>query len=460
MRLIELLVPDEDLDALTRTLEQEDVDYVCQRAWNGDEKEWLVEFPLPTDAQGHIQQELQAADIDMDRYRITTQVESATTPTTAMLEDRFARDFDPLVVPELRSKARDMSRDWRSFLAMLLLSSIIATGGLLVGSSAVVVGSMVIAPIVGPVLTAAVGGVTGDEEMLLHSVWMQAAGLLVALAGATAFGLGLQVVGVFPSTLAVTSLDLIGLRVAPTTVTLAVGLASGAAAGYGLTTKGPTSLIGVMIAAALIPAGATVGIALAWGEFRVAAGAALVLLVSLLLVNLGAYAVLRRFYDASGSLLPTSASLRRRFTVGVTAVLVVALLGAVGVATAQQLAFESTVNEQVSATFEQPAYGDLSVVSVTTEYESRVFDSPATVTVVATGERDTPPPGLADAVQRRLAAATDREVAVRIHVETYQRAGSDRLAPRNRANARSVTLDDDAGARGRIRPGAVGTDEV
>ena len=45
-------------------------------------------------------------------------------------------------------------------------------------------------------------------------------------------------------------------------------IAAGSASAFGVTTKGPTSLIGVMIAAALIPAAGTVGIAVVWVFLR------------------------------------------------------------------------------------------------------------------------------------------------------------------------------------------------
>lgn len=84
-----------------------------------------------------------------------------------------------------------------------------------------------------------------------------------------------------PETLAITSLDLISVRLSPGVLSAAIGLAAGAAAAFGLTTSGPTSLIGVMIAAAPIPAVATSGIAIVCSEPRVAVGSFLLLVVGL-----------------------------------------------------------------------------------------------------------------------------------------------------------------------------------
>lgn len=146
VRQIEVAVPEEERESVVDVLEEEDVDYVRQRAWVGDEERWLLTFPVPTDAVGYVLGRLEDAGVDVDRYTVVSNLETAMTPRTDPLLRRFADDFDPLSTPELRSKARDMSRDLTSFLAMIALAAVIATAGLLAESFAVVVGSMVIAP--------------------------------------------------------------------------------------------------------------------------------------------------------------------------------------------------------------------------------------------------------------------------------------------------------------------------
>jgi uncharacterized hydrophobic protein (TIGR00271 family) len=217
------------------------------------------------------------------------------------LLDRFAGDFDPLTQPELRSKARDLSRDPRSFLAMTLLSAVIAVAGLLAGSPAIVVGSMVIAPPVGPVLTTAVGAVTGDRRMVFESIWLRGGGIAVAALGAAIVSYLLQGSGFCPSTLDVMSIDLIVLRTGPNMVSVLVGVASGIATVFGLTTKGPTAVIGVMITAALVPAAAVTGIATAWGDYDVVVGSLVLLLVTLVVITVSATVSLQFFgSDAEG----------------------------------------------------------------------------------------------------------------------------------------------------------------
>ncbi|MFC6825311.1 DUF389 domain-containing protein [Halopelagius fulvigenes] len=424
MRRIQVLVSDDQLADVTDVLDDEEIDYVRYRAQMGDdEQEWLLEVPVPTDAIGYVMGRLEEAGLDSDQYTTVESLESAMSPRSEQLQQRFAGDFDPLTEAELRSKVRDMSYDPKSFVAMISLSAVIAAGGLLIDSPAVIVGSMVIAPIVGPVLTASVGGVTGDRQMLANSVWLQSAGLVTAVVAAGAFSFLLQFLGFFPTTLDVSSIELISLRISPGFVTLVVGLAAGAAGAFGVTTKGPTSLIGVMIAAALIPAAATVGIALAWSEYRVAVGAALLLLATIVLINLGAFVVLVQFYSPGEEGWLFSEPTKRAALVA-TAVAVVVVVGVVGVAAGQQILFERTVNEVVEGTLAQSEYGDVKPVSVTVEYSDGFLSrSPETVTVVASRTANGgDPPSVADELDGRITEVTGRQVHVRVRFQEYQRS--------------------------------------
>ena len=301
MRLIKVVVSKEQREDVTDIFDSEDIDYISQEVrWNGEQR-WLIEAPLPTDAIGYVLKQLRDEDVDLGEYTTITSLESATTPGSERLLDRFAGDFDPLTQPELRSKARDPSRDPRSFLAMTLLSAVIAVAGLLAGLPAIVVGSMVIASLVSPVLTTAVEAVTGDRRMVFDSIWLQCAGIAIAALGAAIVSCLLQGFGFRPSTLDVTSIDPIALRTGPNTVSVLVGVASGIAPVFGLTTKGPTSVIGVLITAALVPAAAVTGIATAWGDYDVVVGSLVLLLITLVVIDVSATVSLQFFgYDSVG----------------------------------------------------------------------------------------------------------------------------------------------------------------
>ncbi|WP_253738283.1 DUF389 domain-containing protein [Halohasta salina] len=427
MRQLQVLVDDDTREAVAGLFDAEGVDYVRQEAWIDGRRQWLFSAPVPSDAIGYLLGRLDEAGVDNEQYTVIGSLESAITPHDEALQNRFASDFDPLTQPELRSKAKDMSSDPTSFLSMIFLSAVIAVVGLLMDSPAIVVGSMVIAPIVGPVLTATVGAVTGDRRMLLDSIWLQAGGLAVAVAGAALFSGVVYFTGFMPQQLAITSIELIGVRLSPGLLSVTVGLAAGAAGAFGLTTKGPTSLIGVMIAAALIPAAATTGIAVVWRESRLAVGSLLLLVVTMVLINLGAFLVLVAMGyrpDASGWLLG-SASRRETVAVVSTAVAIGVVVGTVGVGTAQQMAFDRQVATEVDGLAQQSDYRSVDPVAVRTEYsDDTLLGQPETVTVhfAYTGSGD--PPAIAAELEARISTATGEPVTVRTRFTDYNRTRS------------------------------------
>ncbi|MEM4780557.1 MAG: DUF389 domain-containing protein [Halalkalicoccus sp.] len=418
MRLLRILVDERDREAIVSVLEDEDVDYVISgESASGDAV--LVEFPLPEDAVGDILRKLDESGYE-DTYTVISQVESAHTPHSEALMDRYADDFDPLTPRELSSKARDMSNDPTSFLALMVLAAWIATAGLLSDSPAIVVGSMVIAPIVGPALTASVGAVLGDREMLAASVRLQAIGLVSAVLGAGALA-ALVRWGLFAQPdLAVGSIELIGVRMSPTLLALVAGTGAGAAAAFGLTTKGPMSLIGVMIAAALIPTAAATGIAIAWAEPLIALGTAVLLVVTLVAINVAGAAVLFALgYRPDRPLL--AGSWRTPKTV-LTAIVLVSAVVLAGGATAVQLDHERTVHGAVDA--EIAEHEDVEAIGVQMEYaDLSPVTGPATVTVIASyeGEGD-PPEGVASDIRERIDERSDRETTVRVQFQEYQSA--------------------------------------
>lgn len=167
----------------------------------------------------------------------------------------------------------------RNYLLLVMLSTIVATIGLAEDNVAVVIGAMVIAPLLGPNIAFAFATSLGDKALAAQALGTSAAGLGFALL------LSLLTVLVWPIDL---SAPEIVARTEVNLASVALALASGAAAVLSLSTGLSSALVGVMVAVALLPPTAVLGMQLGSGHWELAAGAALLLAVNVVCVLLAA----------------------------------------------------------------------------------------------------------------------------------------------------------------------------
>lgn len=168
------------------------------------------------------------------------------------------------------------------FLILTALSTIVAAIGLSSNNLAVVIGAMVIAPLLGPVVAFAFAAAIGDLSLLLRSARTALAGLALGAVIAVVIGAS------FPVDFAsheLTSRTVLGFDA------IALALASGAAAALSIAAGLPSALVGVMVAVALLPPSAAAGMYLGDGDVESAMRAALLLTVNVVCVNLAALTI-------------------------------------------------------------------------------------------------------------------------------------------------------------------------
>ncbi|MEZ4645706.1 MAG: DUF389 domain-containing protein [Chloroflexota bacterium] len=164
-------------------------------------------------------------------------------------------------------RIRRGARPDTDFFVLIGLSAMIAALGLLVNSPAVVIGAMLVAPLMSPIVGAGMAVVLGDARFLRLSLGAVARGVVLAImVGALA---GLLRMGQPPTA------EILA-RTQPTMLDLAIALFSGMAGAYALChSDAAGALPGVAIATALVPPLATVGISLSTGHYASALGALL-----------------------------------------------------------------------------------------------------------------------------------------------------------------------------------------
>ena len=159
------------------------------------------------------------------------------------------------------------------FWPLLVLSTVIAAGGVIEDSTATVVGAMIIAPLGTPIFGAALAIAAGYRRRLVAALGFLVAGILVAIA------IGALVGAVIPERMPLAVNPQITGRTSPALLDLIIALATGFAGAYGLIRRDVSSVLpGVAIAISLVPPLAVVGITAGQGSYSLAFGALLLFL--------------------------------------------------------------------------------------------------------------------------------------------------------------------------------------
>jgi uncharacterized hydrophobic protein (TIGR00271 family) len=237
-------------------------------------------------------------------------------------------------------RGRKLSRFW----ALLLLAAVIATAGVVTDSTATVIGAMIVAPLMTPILGMVLSTVTADARNLGVSL------LLVATGASAVVALGWLLGQLTPVPVVAATNSQVAGRVDPTVGDLIAALATGAVGSFALVRDDVSdTLPGVAIAISLVPPLAVVGLTLESGAPKQALGALLLFLTNfgaILLTGLIVMAIYRvRTTAAQGSPTPRG---HPRLAVAVAAAFVIVLAGPLAVdstrITAQQLTNSDVTN--------------------------------------------------------------------------------------------------------------------
>ena len=159
------------------------------------------------------------------------------------------------------------------FYVLILLSSTIAYFGLLQNSGAVIIGAMLVAPLMSPMMAMAHAIVMGNPRMLGRAAISTLVGMSLAIA------VGALLTWLLPLT--PPNSEILG-RTSPNIFDLIIAVASGSAGAYALSRKEvAASMPGVAIAASLVPPLCVVGYGIGSADWAIALGALFLFLTNL-----------------------------------------------------------------------------------------------------------------------------------------------------------------------------------
>ncbi|MFO8028419.1 MAG: TIGR00341 family protein [Cyclonatronaceae bacterium] len=168
---------------------------------------------------------------------------------------------------------RDNARPKGSYLVLMVISTVLATLGLFADSAPVVIGAMILAPLMAPIISLSMASLRQDRRLVLNSAYTILAGLGLSFAFAVA------ITWITPIH---TPNSEILARTSPNLLDLGIAVVSGIAGAYAHAREEiAKTLAGVAIAVALVPPLAVAGIGLGWMDWSIFSGAGLLLVTNL-----------------------------------------------------------------------------------------------------------------------------------------------------------------------------------
>ncbi|MGB5642058.1 MAG: TIGR00341 family protein [Gammaproteobacteria bacterium] len=282
MRIIEILTDCGHADTIRSIAEQHEL-LECWIGHGEEETRCSMHLVVQPEKTQTIIDAIQSSLSGSENWRILIKPVEANIPRSEEAEAKEKKYAGTRAREEIYTNVEAGARLDTNYLLLVVFSTIVATIGLIEDNVAVVIGAMVIAPLLGPNIALAFGTALGDRVLIARALKTNLAGMLLALSLALLIGLFWPVNIESRELMARTDVGLDGIVLA---------LVSGAAAILSLTTGLSSALVGVMVAVAILPPTATLGLMTASGNFHLAMGAGLLLAVNVVCVNLSAKLVL------------------------------------------------------------------------------------------------------------------------------------------------------------------------
>lgn len=274
-RLIRVTAPEKKINAVKKLVEKDDAQLLSvSGTYQGTKTATIL---VTSNDRQALFDKLHDTLGDSKNWRIIVQDVQAVLPYEEDSEEETQEEDSGESREELYDKVADGARFGWPTASLIAVSAVVAAVGLLQDSVTVIIGAMVIAPLLGPILAMILGTALGERWLIVNSLRSGLYGLVIAVVIGIAAGLVHQVDVDSAQLAARTDVD-------PESVALA--LASGAAAALSLTVGVSEVLVGVMVAAALLPPAVAVGIMLGHGALFLASGGLLLFLVNVAAMTL------------------------------------------------------------------------------------------------------------------------------------------------------------------------------
>ncbi|NML50404.1 DUF389 domain-containing protein [Streptomyces sp. R302] len=197
-------------------------------------------------------------------------------------EDAPGEGADAVLWEQLATSTHEESTLSFTYLAFMLLATMIAACGVVLDNAILIVGAMAVGPEFGPLAGVCTAIVKRAPRLAVRSLMALLVGFLAAIAATTAFSLLMDWMGLFSREQLDAERPQTAFIWQPDPFSFVVALLAGAAGTLSLTSSKAGALVGVAISVTTVPAAANAAVALSYGEVGQTGGSVQQLLLNLL----------------------------------------------------------------------------------------------------------------------------------------------------------------------------------
>ena len=293
-------------------------------------------------------------------------------------EGRFDPDYVPIFESKLFFEGEKRERQTINFAVLLTLATVIATYGVITDSTATVIGAMIVAPLMTPIMATGAAVSMGASRRAMSSITLVTLGVIGVIM------LAMILTALVPGQLvSLTQNPQITSRVSPGLLDLLIALAAGAAGAFAIGRQEiADSLAGVAIAISLVPPLCVVGITLFHGGFTEAGGAFLLFLTNFIAILVAGTAT----FGLMGLPRVARMEMKDKTRKNAMVVIMIASILLIGVLTITSYQAYQATNDQIEATNLVTEWVGLSQYQV-----QKVVLTRSGVNVILVGEGPLPP---------------------------------------------------------------------
>ena len=191
-------------------------------------------------------------------------------------------------VEEIESTIKEGMELNIDFYLFIIIAAFIAGAGLILNSTAIIIGSMIISPLMGPILGVSYGMISKNYNLVKKGIFGQLISVIIAI------GIGVLLASLaflIYSSPSITN-EMMS-RNFPTIFDLIVSIGAGLAVGFAITGKIQSSLVGIAIAVSLMPPAVNIGVTLIYGNLFLSLGSFVLLMSNILAINLMAILIFK-----------------------------------------------------------------------------------------------------------------------------------------------------------------------